>query len=60
MKIDAPSRRTLGIALLVNTAGGVVPTLFAFVYRAHVSGTFLWNSCFTPSFILIASEPRVF
>ena len=43
MKIDAPSRRTLGIALLVNTAGGVVPTLFAFVYRARVSGPFLWE-----------------
>ena len=43
MKIDAPFRRTLGIALLVNTVGGVVPTLFAFVYRAHVSGPFLWE-----------------
>ena len=41
MKIAARSRRTIGIALLVTTAGGVVPTLFAFVYRAHASGPFL-------------------
>ena len=43
MKVAAPSRRTLGTALLVTTAGGVIPTLFAFVYRAHASAPFLWE-----------------
>jgi two-component system, LytTR family, sensor histidine kinase AlgZ len=42
MSTPVPMRRNLGIALLLNTAGGVIPTMFAFVYRSHASGTFLW------------------
>jgi len=68
MKIAAPSRRTVGIALLVDTAGGVIPTLFAFVYRAQASGPFLWRfflhslvySCCigTPCFLVLSAMRR--
>jgi len=42
MKTTATMRR-IGIALLVNTAGGVIPTLFAFVYRSPASPQYLWD-----------------
>jgi two-component system, LytTR family, sensor histidine kinase AlgZ len=41
MRINTPLRR-IGIALLVNTAGGAIPTLFAFVYRSP-SSLHLWE-----------------
>ncbi len=43
MKSWAPRRRIVGIALLVNTAGGVLPTLFAFVYQSNASWQDLWD-----------------
>ena len=43
MSAAVPIRRNIGVALLLNTAGGVIPTLFAFVYRSHSSGTYLWE-----------------
>ncbi|HLK49992.1 MAG TPA: sensor histidine kinase [Bryobacteraceae bacterium] len=41
MRINTPLRR-IGVALLVNTAGGVIPALFAFVYRSP-SSLHLWE-----------------
>src|SRR5215472_3041418 len=43
MKSTVPMRRNIGIALLLNTAGGVIPTMFAFVYRSQASGAYLWQ-----------------
>ena len=43
MNATVQIRRNIGIALLLSTAGGVIPTLFAFVYRSQASANYLWD-----------------
>lgn len=43
MSTTVPIRRNIGIALLLSIAGGVIPTLFAFIYRSNASGSYLWD-----------------
>jgi sensor histidine kinase YesM len=42
MKFSVTTRR-IAIALLVNTAGGVIPTLFAFIYRSQAPWQYFWD-----------------